>query len=370
MTSPLPNNSNSYFSIFQSNLTYKGTQIKTISSSEQIITETLPYIEKINKPPAIFLINNPDEINDDLFSSSPITEISKSSFDVNNSLKIFNKDTIELYFHTKNSFFSKNSNKPLIHITIDNQDFKINQKNINTLNQHIYLDDTIANVYFRFLSMYFTKKAPNKRFHIFNTFVYPQIKNKRKIKIKGKHFNIKDYDYLIFPIFDKYHWSLCIVMNLSEDSKPFIIYMDSLTSSPNARCIKDIALFLNDYVKSQYAVDYLIMDVPKQINSYDCGIYMLKYLEMFIFDYQKITEAIINNKEKENINLSLSNWFNPTEIWNKRGKIYKFLNDIQNEGIDKACEIYEKVIEDEYLESKIVGYNTNIYVIGNKSLLI
>lgn len=239
-------------------------------------------------------------------------------------------------------------------------------KDYITLNPGIFINDIIINFYLNFLSLFYEKSS--FPFYIFNTFFYPLI----SFKINASNFpesicykpkkkiNIFDYKYLIIPIFEGNHWSTVIVTHpnkmkcISKDNCPCIIYLDSYYEN-NAKCIGTIkrfiyseyALYNGTYSREDYflKVKYIktfIPKVPKQPNTFDCGIFMLTYIEKFLSNPDFLEQHI------NELNLDLSKWFEVESTQQKRKKIKSFIYHIKmNES--QAVENYSKELNKEIL---------------------
>jgi len=154
------------------------------------------------------------------------------------------------------------------------------------------------------------------RFHFFNTFFYEKLEKRQeaynKIQKWTNKVDIFSKDFLIIPINENSHWSLVIVCypglvpaTHSEKDKdpankkmpkkngePCIIYLDSLSGK------KKSIHKIRDYLKREWQarkalqgekvenflddkLPYYQPDVPNQANYYDCGLFLLHYIEKF-----------------------------------------------------------------------------------------
>jgi sentrin-specific protease 1 len=87
------------------------------------------------------------------------------------------------------------------------------------------------------------------------------------------------YDFYYIPIIYSNHWSLAKV-NIKRKK---INFYDSLDSSVRHVFIyKTLKTFFNYILKEDYEWTLNIVEVPQQNNNYDCGIYMLIFLEKLI----------------------------------------------------------------------------------------
>lgn len=214
------------------------------------------------------------------------------------------------------------------------------QHDIKTLEDRNLLNDTIITFYLKFLENYINQKG-KKSIYCFNTHFFVYLQNEYKEDIEdsltfykkldkwGKYINFFDCDYIALPINEFNHWSLVIICNpgklkcLFEDVKntqvskmkdcPKIIYFDSFFPE-NENCIKVVKRFLiMEYRRNEIMKDFIqnieninevesriktfFPNVPVQNNTYDCGIYLLTYAELF-FKRPKFIISRLNYKVK------------------------------------------------------------------------
>lgn len=236
-----------------------------------------------------------------------------------------------------------------------NDSMKVLYKNFLSLNPGVYLDDTVCNFYLKYISKYFSK---NHSAYIYNTFFYSVMEksesknmdvsfSKLKPRKPGR-LNIFDYDHLLMPIFQNHHWSLILIssprkiFNLDSSNSPIIFYFDSFYHS-NEKVIQIVKKYLmSEYFISKNVFDKnkllnfqmgnykLIKDftpaVPMQTNGYDCGIYMLTYIEMLLLKESSIDDIL---KKYINHTLNLKNWFDISVVENKRKEMQQLLLQIR-----------------------------------------
>ena len=97
------------------------------------------------------------------------------------------------------------------HITITKHD-------MSKLYPNVCLNDNIVNFYLKCLVDYFI--LSNNKIYITNSNWYPlhykNINNQEQIKNTGNKFTIFNYDVLITPINENYHWTLVIINNFAK----------------------------------------------------------------------------------------------------------------------------------------------------------
>lgn len=67
-------------------------------------------------------------------------------------------------------------------------------------------------------------------------------------------------------------------------------------------------------------IDKEVITVPRQTNEYDCGLFVLYYMERFI---QEAPERL----KRQHLTMFGRNWFKPQEASSLRGKIRKILQE-------------------------------------------
>ena len=269
---------------------------------------------------------------------------------------------------------------------------EIQVKDEKTLNDGVYLNDGIVNFYLKILEDEYTCQEDKKNnvlvmqnfFYNFisnqqnnnpsNEFIIPESVSYSKTKI-----NVFDYKTLIIPTCENYHWSLIIVNDLDkmknifseenlkwfhESEKfmeldvpeslkkensdyPEIFYLDSFYDLSQRRLLNILKYLFYEYQKI-YSIDvdmnnFLVKnydkiecynpDVPKQKNTYDCGIFLLMYAEIFLYNPTYFLQFVskkykINkNKEVNNVNSSQNNL---NDEPNKNAINNNLINNINN----------------------------------------
>lgn len=165
----------------------------------------------------------------------------------------------------------------------------------------------------------------NKRIYCFNTYFYVYIQKEydesiskciesyKKLNKWGKYIDIFKCEYIAIPIHEYNHWSIVIICNPSllknlienlrvraEESinAPEILYFDSFYPD-NDKCISVIKRYLiieylrredNNQIKNFVETNLIDIEslikscspkVPMQNNTFDCGIYVLIFAELF-----------------------------------------------------------------------------------------
>ena len=302
-----------------------------------------------------------------------------------NLIKLFKAKVIENDLKTLFTYYFKQKRGKQTSL-----DIKVNDE--KTLNNEVFLNDGIVNFYLKLIEDEYTSGEGNaNKVLIMKSFFYNSLSNQNSNSNLLNSFYCPDscsfirtkinvflFKTLIIPICESYHWSLIIVNDIDkmknifseknlkifnqeidnncvninnidnsndeENEYPEVFYLDSLFHINQRRMI-----IIYNYLFYEYQKVYSIkcpdiqrffkanfnkiecynVDVPKQNNSYDCGIFVLMYAEMFLYnpDYflkntskkykiNKVNEVdksnvinntIENNDSNNNMNSSVSN---------------------------------------------------------------
>lgn len=218
-------------------------------------------------------------------------------------------------------------------------DIEFHTKNLECLEPGSYLKDSIIQLYLAYLINGCDKELAD-RIHIFDSIfikeLQPVFEDNHKVGPAHKlrqlnkwysNIDIFQKDYIIFPICSDNHWFV-IVACYPRNVKDFKSYYDCKTSGENGIDISDVnnspGLFVMDSLggkekkftaiirdfldyewrsrlgeKIKRFSDYDIVGynpkLPKQTNSYDCGIYMLAYVKAFLKDPDTFYKLVRNN---------------------------------------------------------------------------
>jgi sentrin-specific protease 7 len=239
--------------------------------------------------------------------------------------------------------------------------------------------------YLKFLQSELTNEEIKGKFIILDTYFYQKLSknendemstpliNYNSVKKWTKQLNFFQNEYVIVPINFDDHWSLLIICHpgkiencfkkaennnnddvnteICESPKyPLIIYLDSFYED-NARCRsifkkylyyefahkhlqleneEKIMSIIND---TQNYINEFVPNVPKQPNCYDCGIFLLAYAELFLYDPKYLLKAY-----KES-NSNLPNWFTPPFVNSKREAIQEMISKMMNKSEAEINEI-------------------------------
>ncbi|KAJ1434905.1 Ulp1 protease family, C-terminal catalytic domain [Sesbania bispinosa] len=238
--------------------------------------------------------------------------------------------------------------------------FSLNQKILEKLELQIkvqpetFINDTIIDFYIKYLK----NKLPTddrERFHFFNSFFFRKLADLDKdpssacdgraafqrVRKWTRKVNLFEKDYILIPINYSLHWSLIVICHPDEEREasskvPCILHMDSLKGSHKG--LKNVfQSYLCEEWKERHAnvVDdvsskflhlrFISLELPQQENLYDCGLFLLHYVEQFL------KEAPINFNPfriTKFSNFLKSNWFPPPEASLKRSHIQNLIYDM------------------------------------------
>ncbi|KAI7727773.1 hypothetical protein M8C21_018404 [Ambrosia artemisiifolia] len=201
--------------------------------------------------------------------------------------------------------------------------------------------------------------------HFFNSFFFRKLvdfdeNQSRSIDFKEafqrvrkwtKKVDVFQKDYIYIPVNFRLHWSLIIichpgeVVNFTDDEiecsqkVPCILHMDSIKGHHRGleHCIKGYLWeewkernndASKDISKKIMDLRFIRLEVPQQENSYDCGLFMLHYMELFV-------KQASNNFNPLN-NFISTDWFYPIEASLKRARIKRLIFELIKSNAQKV----------------------------------
>ena len=250
-----------------------------------------------------------------------------------------------------------------------------------TLNDGVFLNDGIVNFYLKVIEDEYTcGEDKTNNVLIMNSFFYNSIANQTNLNLSIGEFyypescsytktkiNVFAYKTLIIPTCENYHWSLIIVndidkmknifsesnlkayheddnyqgLGIADHSKeegegdyPEIFYLDSFYDISQRRMLIILKYLFYEYqkvysvdvnmhnflVKNYFKIECYNPDVPKQDNTYDCGIFLLMYAEMFLYNSAYFLQ-LISKKYKINKNNKIIQANNKDDIINNENNV-------------------------------------------------
>ncbi|XP_010917704.1 uncharacterized protein [Elaeis guineensis] len=245
----------------------------------------------------------------------------------------------------------------------------LSKRDIDLLQPETFINDTIIDFYIKYLK---NKVEPNEkhRFHFFNSFFFRKLadldkdqgnasegraaflrvhKWTRKVDIFAK-------DYIFIPVNFNLHWSLLVVCHpgevatfrdddIKESSKvPCILHMDSIKGSHTG--LKNIIQsYLWEEWKERHPessednsskfsnLRFVSLELPQQENSFDCGLFLLHYVELFLEEAPADFSPFKITKFSSFLG---ADWFSPVEASLKRTVIRKLIHDLLKDSSPKV----------------------------------
>ncbi|GJS19899.1 probable ubiquitin-like-specific protease 2B isoform X1 [Tanacetum coccineum] len=165
----------------------------------------------------------------------------------------------------------------------------------------------------------------------------------QRVRKWTKKLNIFQMDYIFIPVNFRLHWSLIVichpgeVVNFADDELesslkvPCILHLDSIKGSHRGleNCIR---CYLweewkernNDTAEDRFTkfknLRFLRVEAPQQQNSYDCALFMLHYMELFVKQAPIYFSPLNNFIDKD--------WFYPIEASLKRARIKRMIFEL------------------------------------------
>ncbi|XP_027158744.1 probable ubiquitin-like-specific protease 2A isoform X2 [Coffea eugenioides] len=239
----------------------------------------------------------------------------------------------------------------------------ISKKDIDLLQPATFINDTIIDFYVKYLEQKIEPEEKH-RFHFFNSFFFRKLADLDKdrstacegraafqrVRKWTRKVNLFEKDYLFIPVNFSLHWSLIVVCHPGEaayykgevvdkSSKvPCILHMDSIRGIH--RGLKNLfqTYLLEEWrerhVELSEEVPTNFLNLPfislKQENSFDCGLFLLYYVERFL------QQAPVNfNPYTEASNFLNKEWFHPAEASSRRDYIKKLIYKVSNDNAHK-----------------------------------
>ncbi|CAI0417536.1 unnamed protein product [Linum tenue] len=194
----------------------------------------------------------------------------------------------------------------------------ISKRDVDLLEPETFINDTIIDFYIQYLKNQIPSEEKHK-FHFFNSFFFRKLadldkdpssaldgraaflrvhKWTRKVDLFGK-------DYVFIPVNFGLHWSLLVICHPGEVASfkeedpekslrlPCILHMDSIKGT-HAGLKNLVQSYLWEEFKQRQKeasedlfskfmnLRFVPLELPQQENSFDCGLFLLHYLELFL----------------------------------------------------------------------------------------
>ncbi|KAJ9554411.1 hypothetical protein OSB04_018456 [Centaurea solstitialis] len=230
----------------------------------------------------------------------------------------------------------------------DDQDsVEVTYKDMACLAPEACLSSAIMNFYIRYLHQLTSSENKRSNHHFFNTYFYNKLQKLSyredsflKFRKWWKCVNIFEKAYILLPIHEKAHWSLGIICLPTKEDElgPIVLHLDSLGLHDSSSIFDNIRRFVKEewnYLRSsqdrsdlpiadeiwedlEYRIEDRRIPVPQQRNTYDCGLFVLFYIERFIKEAPE-------RMTKEHLSMFNKQWFHPNEASNLRVRIHNLL---------------------------------------------
>ncbi|WVZ56898.1 hypothetical protein U9M48_007366 [Paspalum notatum var. saurae] len=222
-----------------------------------------------------------------------LAEIRRSDKAVEEDLfELFKPLTAEEENEVHDGFYGRGPSAKVL-VLHEPSNIEISKEKFQCLRPGRWLNDEVINLYLELLKER-EKREPKKflKCHFFNTFFYKKIacgKNgydyksvKRWTTQRKLGYELIECDKIFVPVHKDVHWCLAII-NMKEKT---FQYLDSLGGMDHnvprvlARYIaEEVKDKSNKVINTSLWHEELVDDIPLQRNGWDCGMFMLKYID-------------------------------------------------------------------------------------------
>ncbi|MED6109304.1 hypothetical protein PIB30_032173 [Stylosanthes scabra] len=243
----------------------------------------------------------------------------------------------------------------------------LSKRDVDLLRPDTFVNDTIIDFYIQYLKNQIQDEEKS-RYHFFNSFFFRKLADMDKnpasasdgkaafLRVRKWTRKVKlfEKDYIFIPVNFNLHWSLIVichpgeVVNFNDKERdkslkvPCILHMDSIKGSHNG--LKNLVQSylweewkerhtdtLEEDLESKFLnMRFLPLALPQQENSYDCGLFLLHYLELFLSEAPCNFNPFKLTKFSNFLNV---NWFLPAEAYLKRTLIQRLIFElVENRG--------------------------------------
>ncbi|XP_024976442.1 probable ubiquitin-like-specific protease 2B isoform X1 [Cynara cardunculus var. scolymus] len=274
------------------------------------------------------------------------------------------EDTVYEYTQASFTKYFPNFDQPFEEIIYPKGDVdavSVSKRDVDLLQPDTFVNDTIIDFYIKYLKNKI-KPEERHRFHFFNSFFFRKLADLDKDPLdafEGKEafqrvrkwtrkVNLFQKDYVFIPVNYNYHWSLIVMCHLGEVATykdedvtklikvSCVLHMDSLRGTHTG--LKDL---MQSYLREEWKgrvkeasedissrfdnLRFISLELPQQPNSFDCGLFLLHYVELFLdqaptnFNPFKITKSV---------NFLNEEWFPPADASLKRVVIQRLIYDL------------------------------------------
>lgn len=223
---------------------------------------------------------------------------------------------------------------------------RVTEEERGRLKKRLYLNDSLIDFYIKYLERRYKKQRTSFRDNsmFFSSFFFGRLtqRSTKGIDYEGvkswtKNIDIFSQKYVFVPICESYHWSLMVIVNLNNlhlfmdkgdnlpdlklDEKPAAFYLDSLDPERGSEFGNSLSQYLAEewfarkvededktdekrqsvYEQVSKLVDTNKPKIPMQNNEYDCGLYLLQCLQMFLTNEENFKIKLINKRPLGNV---------------------------------------------------------------------
>uniref|UniRef100_A0A7N1A5E1 Ubiquitin-like protease family profile domain-containing protein n=1 Tax=Kalanchoe fedtschenkoi TaxID=63787 RepID=A0A7N1A5E1_KALFE len=278
-----------------------------------------------------------------------------------------------IYFPVFNESFDE-----LVYPKDDSDPVTVSKRDIDLLQPETFINDTIIDFYVKYLK---DRLEPQKaeRFHFFNSFFFRKLADLERnqfdvsdgrasflrVRKWTRKVNLFEKDYIFIPVNSNLHWSLIVICHPGEIAKfedknaninhkvPCILHMDSIKGSHTGLKNHLQSYLWEEWKEKQneeteeiyskfFNLRFISLEVPQQENSYDCGLFLLHYVELFLEEAPESFNPFQITKYSNFLNV---NWFPPGDVSIKRGHIQRIIYEINTKCIPhqqrSPCESYD-----------------------------
>uniref|UniRef100_A0A7N0TW01 Ubiquitin-like protease family profile domain-containing protein n=1 Tax=Kalanchoe fedtschenkoi TaxID=63787 RepID=A0A7N0TW01_KALFE len=237
----------------------------------------------------------------------------------------------------------------------------ISRSDIELLQPERFINDTIIDFYMKYLMTRIPHEERN-RFYFFNSFFFRKLADldtgsnnisERKeaferVRKWTRDVDLFEKDYIFIPVNFSLHWSLIIIChpgeltNIKDDRMDksskvtCILHMDSLRG-----CHGGLKNLFESYLKEELRerlnvstgvldlkvsnIQFISLEVPRQQNAFDCGLFLLHYVERFLENPSFTFNPFKRTRSSTSF---YRDWFPPAEVSCKRSHILALIHKL------------------------------------------
>ncbi|KAM5575418.1 hypothetical protein ABKV19_014394 [Rosa sericea] len=246
----------------------------------------------------------------------------------------------------------------------------ISKRDVDLLQPEIFINDTLIDFYIKYLENRIQPEEKH-RFYFFNSFFFRKLADLDKdpssvpggraafqrVRKWTRKVDLFEKDYIFIPVNFNLHWTLIVICHPGEVPRykvgdsgksvkvPCILHLDSLKGS-HTGLKNHVQSYLWEEWKEKkketseeissnfHNLRFLSLELPQQENTYDCGLFLLHYLELFLEEAPAIFNPFDINKFSTFLN---ANWFLPSEASLKRTLIQRLIFDLIENRYREVC---------------------------------